>query len=187
MEIKLSDLEELNPTYWFVDFDCTLVKSLEPMVAELNKAYNSNVTPADIKSWNFREVQEDISDDFIEYLFSTEKFFDTLEFYDGAKEFLDKYRKNVIIVTKGLNDNLNRKRKWLDKQGFSDVKMIGLDLKTSKSFVNMNIRENDFSIFIDDSTYNLIDSNAKLKVQFREFGETEWNKNWEGYILKKWI
>ena len=47
----------------------------------------------------------------------------------------------------------------------------------------------EYSIFIDDSTDNLIDSNSDFRVQFREFNdqkEREWQKGWGGLVMYQW-
>ena len=66
--------------------------------------------------------------------------------------------------------------------------MIALPLSVSKSLVNMD-SITEYSIFIDDSTQNLIDSNADFRVQFREFNdqkEREWQKGWDGLVMYQW-
>ena len=184
MEITLKELEKKNPKFWFIDFDCTLTKSLDPIVKELNKRYNKNIKSSDIKSWNFSEIQEGLMDNEIEDLFSLEYFFNDLQFYDGAKEFLISHSDNCMIITKGTSNNIYRKREWLNLQNLSNIKMIGLPLNIDKDIINMNKYFN--SVFIDDGTYNLNVSNAFYKVQFREYDETNWNKNWNGYIMRSW-
>lgn len=174
----------MSEYFYFLDFDCTLTKSLDPIVMELNKKYHKNVKPSDIKSWNFREIH-DLNDDEIESIFSSELFFENLEFYDGADKFLKLNSENCIIITKGLPNNLCFKRQWLDSKGFLNIPMIGLDLSVEKSYVNMK-HEYLPTIFIDDNTSNLLCSNADHKIQFREYGETEWNKDWNGKIITDW-
>lgn len=189
--MTIKDFEnERQDLFWFIDFDCTLVKSLDPIVKELNKRYNKNVKKSDIRTWNFREIQNDLTDDDIEDLFALPQFFKELEFYDGAKEFLLSHKDNCIIVTKGTNENLYRKRIWLNEQGLKDVRMIGLPLNVSKSFINMVTNDEidrRLTVFVDDSTKNLRETNADVKIQFREFDqETEWNSDWNGRIATSW-
>ncbi len=180
--VKISDIELLKPRYYYLDFDCTLVKSLDESVKLLNSIHNKNLKPEDIKTWNFKEYDADLTDEQIEKIFADERFFDELQFYEGAKEFLFRHKNNTIIVTKGTDKNLYLKKQWLKKQGI-EIPIIGLPVELSKSFINMG--EN--TVFIDDSTYNLVDSNASWKIQFREFDETYWNKDWKGWVFKSWI
>ena len=181
VKIKISDIESMNPKYYFIDFDCTLVKSLNESVKILNSIHNKNLKPKDIKTWNFKEYDKDLTDEQIEQIFADERFFDKLKFYKGAKEFVLRHEDNTIIVTKGTDKNLYLKKQWLKNQGIK-VPVIGLPIELSKKFVDMS-----YGILIDDSTYNLEESNACYKIQFREFEETDWNKGWEGLVLKSWI
>lgn len=182
MNVRVINLEKTNPKYYFLDFDCTLVKSLDESVKILNSIHNKNLKPQDIKTWNFKEYDKDLTDEQIEEIFADERFFDELKFYDGAKEFVLRHENNTIIVTKGTDKNLYLKKKWLKDKGIN-VPVIGLPIEVSKSFINMGKN----TIFIDDSTNNLLSSNAEYKVQFREFGETDWNKDWKGSVMKSWI
>ena len=182
IKVKISDIELLNPNYYFLDFDCTLVKSLNESTRILNSIHNMNLKPEDIKTWNFKEYDPTLTDKEIEKIFADESFFKELKFYEGAKEFCIRHKDKIIVVTKGTDKNLYLKKNWLKENGI-DVPVIGLPVEVSKKFINMN----DRSVFIDDSTNNLVDSNATWKVQFREFGETCWNKGWEGCVINSWI
>ena len=76
----------------------------------------------------------------------------------------------------------------IDDRGFGSIPIIALPLSVSKSLVNMD-SITEYSIFIDDSTQNLIDSNADFRVQFREFNdqkEREWQKGWDGLVMYQW-
>ena len=47
----------------------------------------------------------------------------------------------------------------------------------------------EYSLFIDDSTQNLIDSNADFGVQMREYcdeKEREWQKGWDEMVMYNW-
>ena len=101
---------------------------------------------------------------------------------------MDRYRDKIILVTKANFENYAHKRKWFDDRGFGSIPIIALPLSVSKSLVNMD-SITEYSIFIDDSTQNLIDSNADFRVQFREFNdqkEREWQKGWDGLVMYQW-
>lgn len=181
--VRISDIELLKPKYYFLDFDCTLVKSLKESTKILNSIHNMNLKPEDIKTWNFKEYDPSLTDEQIEKIFADESFFEELEFYEGAKEFCLRHKNNTIIVTKGTDKNLYLKKSWLKDNGLHNIPVIGLPIEVSKNFINMG----NNTVFIDDSTYNLIDSNASWKIQFREFDETDWNKDWKGWVFKSWI
>ena len=124
----------------------------------------------------------------IEDTFNDPKFFDIVKPIDGALEFMDRYKDKIVIVTKAVTDNFIHKRKWFDEHGYSDVPIIALPLNCSKSLINMDTI-GEWSLFIDDSTQNLIDCNADYKVQMREYydnKEREWQKGWDGLVMYQW-
>ena len=74
-----------------------------------------------------------------------------------------------------------------------DIPIIPIPLNMSKSIINMYYHNLDnyldYSLFIDDSTNNLLESSAPFKIQFREYNddkEREWQKDWNGYVMYKW-
>jgi hypothetical protein len=124
-----------------------------------------------------------ITDEDIEWLFSTVEFFNIVEFQDGAYEFLLKHQDNITLVSKGTKQNLKFKRIFFDFMGLDKIKLIGLPIEESKSVVDMSD-----GIFIDDCTYNLVESNAKYKVLFKEYNNvTSWSQGWNGDVLRSWI
>ena len=170
----------------FLDVDGVLLDSISSMVRLLNEKHGTNAKSSDIVSWNFNEVKSDLTTKDIEDLFNNPKFFEIVEFYDGAIEFLTKYRHKIILFSKGNCDNIKHKREFFDAYGFSDITLIGFPLNISKGFLDMQY--NGRSLFIDDCTTNLIDSNANLKVQFKPSDtDTEWSRNWNGMVIKNWL
>ena len=170
----------------FVDVDGCLLDSVEAMVRLLNEKHGTNAKSSDIVSWNFNEVKSDLTTKDIEDLFNNPKFFEIVEFYDGAIEFLTKYRHKIILFSKGNCDNIKHKREFFDAYGFSDITLIGFPLNISKGFLDMQY--NGRSLFIDDCTTNLMDSNANLKVQFKPSDvDTEWSRDWNGMVIKNWL
>ena len=94
-------------------------------------------------------------------------------------------------MTKGRWQNFIGKEKLFEKLGIGNIPMIGLPMNVDKDIINMNLYDNDVerSLFIDDSTRNLVMSNATYKIQFREYKddkEREWQKNWNGDIMYHW-
>ena len=176
----------------FLDIDGVVLHSCEAMAKILNKVYNKNVSGQDILSWNFKEVEEHIDDSVLEYLFTTDAFFDIVEPIEGAIEFIKSCPENsIVFVTKGRWQNFIGKEKLFEKLGIGNIPMIGLPMNVDKDIINMNLYDNDVerSLFIDDSTRNLVMSNATYKIQFREYKddkEREWQKNWNGDIMYHW-
>lgn len=168
----------------FLDIDGVIFHSCQAMVDILNKRYGDNFDGSDVTSWNFQCCYRGMTSEEIEDTFNDPKFFDIVKPIDGALEFMDRYRDKIVLVTKASVENYAHKRKWFDDRGFN-MPIIALPLNVSKSLVNMNSIDG-CSLFIDDSTQNLIDCNADYKVQMREYcddKEREWQKGWDGLVM----
>jgi hypothetical protein len=172
----------------FLDIDGVIFHSCQAMIDILNERYDGNFDGSDVTSWNFQCCYRGMTSEEIESMFNNGLFFKVVKPIDGALEFMDRYRDKIILVTKANIENYALKRKWFDDRGFKDIPMIALPLNVSKGFINMD-NINEYSLFIDDSTQNLIDCNADYKVQMREYcddKEREWQKGWNGLVMYKW-
>ena len=183
-----SFIKDNNITHIFIDIDGVIFHSCQAMINILNERYGGNFDGSDVTSWNFQCCYPNMTSEEIEDTFNDPKFFDIVKPIDGALEFMNRYRDKIILVTKANIENYAHKRKWFDDRGFN-IPMIALPLNVSKSLVNMNSID-EYSLFIDDNTQNLIDSNSDFKVQFREYqsnnDKREWVKDWDGMVLYKW-
>ena len=181
-------IKKHNITHLFIDIDGVIFASCDAIIQILNERHGGNFDGSDVTSWNFQCCYPNMTSEEIEDTFNNPKFFDIVKPIDGALEFMDRYRNKIILVTKANIENYAHKRKWFYDRNFADIPMIALPLNVSKGFINMdNIDE--YSLFIDDSTENLIDSNADFRVQFREFNdqkEREWQKGWGGLVMYQW-
>ena len=172
----------------FIDIDGVIFASCDAIIQILNERYGGNFDGSDVTSWNFQCCYPNMTSEEIEDTFNDPKFFDIVKPIDGALEFMDRYRDKIILVTKASAENYAHKRKWFDDRNFADIPIIALPLNCSKSLINMDTI-GEWSLFIDDSTYNLQDSNADFKMQFREFNdqkEREWQKDWDGLVMYNW-
>lgn len=180
-------IKKHNITHLFIDIDGVIFASCDAIIQILNERYGGNFDGSDVTSWNFQCCYPNMTSEEIEDTFNDPKFFDIVKPIDGALEFMDRYRDKIILVTKANIENYAHKRKWFDDRGFN-MPIIALPLNVSKGFINMdNIDE--YSLFIDDSTQNLIDCNADYKVQMREYNddkEREWQKGWDGLVMYQW-
>ena len=189
-EIKDIDnfIDERQIDKIFIDIDGVIFHSCQAMIDILNERYGGNFDGSDVTSWNFQCCYPNMTSEEIEDTFNDPKFFDIVKPIDGALEFMDRYKDKIILVTKANIENYAHKRKWFDDRGFN-MPIIALPLNVSKSLVNMNSID-EYSLFIDDNTQNLIDSNSDFKVQFREYqsnnDKREWVKDWDGMVLYKW-
>ena len=181
-------IKEMSITHLFIDIDGVIFASCDAIIQILNERYGGSFKGSDVTSWDFQCCYPNMTSEEIEDTFNDPKFFDIVKPIDGALEFMDRYRNKIILVTKANFENYAHKRKWFDDRGFN-IPIIALPLNVSKSLVNMNSID-EYSLFIDDNTQNLIDSNSDFKVQFREYqsnnDKREWVKDWDGMVLYKW-
>lgn len=134
------------------------------------------INPAEVKTYGFEECKC-ASSEMINTYFNTQRFFDNLEFMDGALTILSLLARdfNIKIVSHGFNPNICAKRLWVNDH-IPCSQFIGVDLKeySNKSHIDMSE-----CIFVDDNVSNLESSNAKHKIIFGK--EYAWNKNEHGY------
>jgi len=188
--INVNDVEQMiedeNISTIFLDVDGVVIDSVRAMCQLLNEKYGTNCKPIDITSWNFQNIKSDLTSEEIEDLFSNNKFFDIVGFYQGVFKFIHKHHHKIIFLTKGNTENIANKRKLFDSiYGLSNIPLIGLPLNISKGWINMNYKGR--SLFIDDCSQNLIDSNADVEIMMKEYdNDTDWQRNWDGYIMKGW-
>ena len=181
-------IKKHNITHLFIDIDGVIFASCDAIIQILNERYGENFQGSDVTSWNFQCCYPNMTSVEIEDTFADPRFFEIVKPIQGVLKFIDRYRDKIVIVTKAATDNFIYKRKWFDEHGYSDVPIIGLPLNVSKSLINMD-RVDSWSLFIDDSTNNLNDSNADFKIQFREYNddkEREWQKGWDGLVMYNW-
>lgn len=169
----------------YLDVDGVLIHSCQAICDILNEDKGTNFTGSQILSWNFKEICPNLTDNDIELLFADDKFFEYVQWIDGAREFINRHINDITIVTKGTYQNIFRKTLFFNRYNMNVV-IKGLPLDASKSEIDMSD-----GIFIDDCTKNLIESNAKYKIQFLEYNDElneqrEWTKNFNGYKMYKW-
>ena len=186
-----SFIKDNNITHIFLDIDGVIFHSCQAMIDILNERYGGNFDGSDVTSWNFQCCYPNMTSEEIEDTFNDPKFFDIVKPIDGALEFMDRYRDKIILVTKANIENYAHKRKWFDDRGFKDVPMIALPLNVSKGFIDMQNCTGfyNYSLFIDDSTNNLQETNADYNIMFKEYNdqkEREWQKGWDGLVMYQW-
>lgn len=164
----------------FADFDDTLVDSLQVDVTMLNERYGTNVNKSEVMCWNFRDVFPQLKEDEIEDLFDDPRFFEIIQFKPNAKEFILSIP-NARIISKGRPKNLELKKQWLYDNGLGDIPFIGIGLEDSKG----DYIEYD-SLLIDDNKGNLESADCKYKVMMKTNEFSEWQRNWQGYLIKEW-
>ena len=184
-------IEDKNISHIFLDIDGVIFHSCQAMIDILNERYGGNFDGSDVTSWNFQCCYRGMTSEEIEDTFNDPKFFDIVKPIDGALEFMDRYRNKIVLVTKANIENYALKRKWFDDRGFKDIPMIALPLNVSKGFIDMQncVGLHGYSVFIDDSTNNLQETNADYEIMFKEYNdkkEREWQKGWDGLVMYQW-
>lgn len=189
METNIEVIKRIcnNPTikYIYLDFDGVITHSCQAIVDILNLRNKTNYKGSDVFSWNFKEIDNTLTDKQVEELFNSQWFFENLKPIDGVIDFIKEFKDKVIIVTKSSVRNFNYKIQWLKQYGIN-VPVIPIPLELEKDMINMKN-----CIFIDDCSKNLYSSNAHLRIQFREYkdnknNQREWIKNWNGNCLYSW-
>ena len=183
-------IKKHNITHLFIDIDGVIFASCDAIIQILNERYGGNFDGSDVTSWNFQCCYPNMTSEEIEDTFNDPKFFDIVKPIDGALEFMDRYRDKIILVTKANIENYAHKRKWFDDRGFN-IPMIALPLNVSKGFIDMQNCTGfyNYSLFIDDSTNNLQETNADYNIMFKEYNdqkEREWQKGWDGLVMYQW-
>lgn len=174
-----------NKQKLFIDFDSTLVSSIEKIVELYNTdfKYYKEYKPihwTEINTYDFKEltlINKDIALDY----FDDHRFFINLKFMDNAKEVLDKLKDkyDIIICSIGRPVNLHYKREWI-LNNLPYAEFIGVDLK----FGNKEAVDMSGGILIDDLATNLTTSNADIKICYGDI--YDWNKDWNGIRKYNW-
>lgn len=169
--------------YIYVDMDGVLIHSCQAICDMLNEIQGTDFTGDEVLSWNFHEICPTLTDEDVEKLFADPIFFQCVQWVNGAFDFIKRYKNRVIIVTKGTKENIDLKREFL-KEYYLDPMFCSLNLNESKGDIDMSN-----SLFIDDCTNNLNESNARYKIMFKEYNdnrEREWQKGWDGLVMYNW-
>jgi hypothetical protein len=173
-------ISELGINKIYLDADGVIIQSVKAMVKLIKDKYGIDLEPCEVINWNFHD---DLSSKQVEDLFSDESFFDIVELYDGLFDFIKRHTDKITIITKGNSRNLELKGLLFEEYGFNEVKYIGLPLNKSKGCVDMS-----GALFIDDCVTNLNESNADIKILFREFNNNaDWQRGWSGLEMRSWL
>lgn len=188
-----------------VDFDSTLVNSIKAFCHVYNTIYIPKGYPyanwRNVQKWNFvdecvafldiaKEEGEHRVTEIVNEIFSSDDFFNALEFYPNAKETMQFLHENDIdntICTFGTAENVAKKVIFIKKHlPFANiipiVQISNIFKSLNKSIVNM---EN--CVFIDDRADNVITSNADISICYIHEGRTyPWNEGFKGLTATEW-
>lgn len=168
-------------THLFLDFDGVISDTVSTIVRMYDEDFMfhddyKKVSPSEIKTWNFREL--DLMDNTtLKGYFDSARFARKMKFYDyffkinQIMESLFEIDYRIHVVTLGSSANLKMKENLVIPKLKHITDFIGLreDTHIDKSCVDMN-----GGVFVDDRVNNLLTSNAADKIVFGK--EYPWNK-----------
>ena len=160
----------------YLDVDDVVLNSRSTAVKIFRERYGGGGVE---RSWTFKTTRRGISQEEIIQVFDSEEFWSRVRYKDDfmipfMEEIVIPWRYNVTLVTKG--DEGNIKHKWDMLSGrfdFDRVGFLALDNDESKSRVHMWE-----GIQIDDNYENLRDTDARVKILFREVDDSDYNGFW---------
>lgn len=170
----------------YLDFDGCIVNTIAAIVSLYNEdfKYYKKFEPIkwwEVNTWDFSECNC-ATPEYINTYFNQQRFFERLTYMDWAKETLDELKDNydITIVSSGYSPNLKAKEIWIS-ENIPYCKFIGVNYKEyqDKSHIDMSD-----GIFLDDSSKNLVTSNALINICFGE--EYTWNEDWTGFRCSNW-
>ena len=90
-----------------IDIDDTFLKSSEEIIRQLNNLNGTSKTIDDLTDYQYRSIDENITQDKINQMYASAEFFNNVAFNDGAIEFIIKYSKifDIIFVSYGTEKN----------------------------------------------------------------------------------
>lgn len=174
----------MNKEKLFLDIDGTITDSIKAYCQTYSDIYQFH---DNFKQPDWTKVEKwDLSDQCPletnpEYIFSHHKFFKYLNFIDEDMkdvlfELSRKYQ--IIIVSIGTAHNLAYKSVWLN-DNLPFIKDYIL-LRNNGCIMDKSMIDMSKGIFVDDVDSNLLTSNARWKICFKNNGIKEWNQIWSG-------
>ena len=171
----------------WIDVDGTLVNTNKRATEYLNKKFNKQYTEDDVWWYDYTKLYtEAVAEDVIN-MFKDTAFYDDIPQMELACDVINQRRDSELfkfnIITCGTQENLLNKYNWIMDNIRGDIAIRGLLQPTKKGL--------DLSgcILIDDEMVNLRETNASIKVLFRNYKEREYNrpyKNEDIYIVDDW-
>lgn len=166
----------------YLDVDNVVLNSIKASVSILNDIYRTNVQYYDVHKWDYKDVFPHLSQRAILESFGSPEFFKRVEINDWCKQFILSrlsFGDDIIFFTKGTSESIQRKAEYLEEKMpfFADkCGFIGIPIEDSKGKIDLS-----GCCLIDDNQFNLIESNADIKILFMQDGQKgDWNNGWEG-------
>ena len=180
-------LKRVGKQRLILDFDGVAANSIKAIVDLYNEDFQyykafKHIDWCDIKTWTFDEL-ELASKDYINQLWNQPRFFEYLEFMDNGEEVLNviKDEYDIDIVSMAFAPNGRGKKIWIQEHMpyVKHIEIVNMREYIDKSHIDMSN-----AVFIDDSSGNLLSSNAKQKILFGDV--YDWNKDWKETRCHNW-
>ena len=173
----------------YLDFDGVIVDTIKAVCDVYNERWNTfpDYKYANHKMawrWDMTDIIPSLNGEQITRIFESDKFFQKLDFMEGAENALrllsGEY--DITIVSVGSMLNISKKAEWI-KQHLPFIKKVILIFNdgndADKSMVDMSS-----GIFIDDHQENLWSANSMEQYVFGDI--YDYNKSYHGFRLANW-
>lgn len=166
----------MNKRWIILDFDGVLADSVLGICEAFGKIRNKTYDPLKVKTWNFKDIIDNVTDKQVNRMFSNVLFWDALKPIKGSVDFVNKYKDRIIICSIGDTYNQINKLAWIEKT-FGKVNLLPVVTDFSDPTFNKSLINMEGCIFIEDSIKNLDISNASHKILFNNYDlwDCEWN------------
>lgn len=185
---------ELERQKILIDVDDTILKSSEEIIRQLNKKNGTCKTIDDLIDYGYRSIDEKITQEEINNMYSSEEFFDNVDFNDGAIEFIIKYSKifDLIFVSYGTEENLLRKLNFLNNMVLTyNLNNVFFASCESGKVNKREVLLDNVYLAIDNHSEHLNDFNAPKKILLKNFQDVNWNKtpinNEDTYVANSFV
>jgi hypothetical protein len=162
-----------------IDIDDTFLKSSEEIIRQLNKKNNTYKTINDLRDYQYRSIDENITQEDINRMYASEEFFNNVNFNDGAIDFIVKYSKifDIVFISYGTEENLLRKVKLLNDfvQQYNLDHIFFASCETGKSNKREVLLDNIY-LAIDNHSGHLEEMQSPKKILLKNFIDVEWNQ-----------
>lgn len=168
-----------------LDFDNTFVNSTKSFVDVHNIVFSSNARWDKVKRYDFKDEIPNLTSAVKHGIFGSPLFFEKLEFYDDAKNIINRIaeKTQVEIISMCAYETVERKGNFI-KEHLPKAKFQPIIYPNFSDKSHIDMRN---SVFIDDVEKNLHNCSADHTICFKYQGITQdINDKWNGDVLTKW-
>jgi hypothetical protein len=161
-----------------IDIDDTFLKSSEEVIRQLNAKNGTLKTINDLVDYGYRSIDNNITPEEINQIYSSDDFFYNVDFNDGAIEFVTKYSKifDIVFVSYGTQENIDKKILMLTRLALNNNlnNIFFISCESGKANKSEILLDNVY-LAIDNHSKHLDELNAPKKILLKNFKEVNWN------------